>query len=119
VDTEDQYADLKRHRIEVQEVQAIEPRKIQKRRGHFIKFPMLWRERLSDAHGKTWALAADLLYLHWKDNGEPIKLANGMLAIDGISRWSKYRSLKALEQLGLISVERRERRSPIVRLNTG
>jgi hypothetical protein len=117
IDVEDPYADLKQHRIQpVLEVRAIVPRKIQRRRQHFTKFPMAWVERLSGAFGKTWELAVHLLYLHWKDNGQPIKLANGMLATDGISRHSKYRALADLERRGLITVERRPRRSPIVRL---
>jgi uncharacterized membrane protein len=40
-----------------------------------------------------------------------------MLKIDGISRQSKWRALNDLEQRGLIVVERRRRRSPLVRLN--
>jgi hypothetical protein len=53
--------------------------------------------------------------LHWKGNGAPIKLSNGMLEIDGISRQAKWRALTDLERLGLIQVERRPNRSPIVR----
>jgi hypothetical protein len=57
------------------------------------------------------------LYLHWKDNGAPIKLANGMLEMDGISRKAKSRGLSELERRGLITVvERRPKKSPIVKL---
>ena len=124
IDTEiDPYADLKQHRPTpemqqvLQERQAIVPRKIQKRRRHFVMVPMTWTERLSGASGKTWEIAVHLLYLHWKGKGEPIKLANGMLAMDGIGRHSKYRALYDLERRSLIMVERRPRRSPIIRLN--
>ena len=79
--------------------------------------PWTWAEALSGASGKTWELAAHLLYQHWEGNGAPIKLANGMLGIDGINRWSKWRALSELERRGLVVVERRRRRSPIVRLN--
>ena len=48
---------------------------------------------------------------------EPRKLANGMLEIDGISRWSKWRALPELERRGLVVIDRRRRRSPIVTLN--
>ena len=61
-------------------------------------------------------LAWWLLYMHWKDRSQPIKLANGMLGCDGVSRKSKWRALNDLESRGLIVVERRPRRSPIVRL---
>ena len=57
-----------------------------------------------------------LLYLHWKGNGKPIKLANGMLGYDGITRPSKWRAIVDLELRGLIKVERRPRKSPIITL---
>jgi hypothetical protein len=41
---------------------------------------------------------------------------NGVLKEKGISRWSKWRALNELERLGLITVERRKRKSPIIRL---
>jgi hypothetical protein len=90
------------------------PAKILKRRGHFIRVPFGWLERLNGASGQTYALALHLLYLHWKGHGAPVKLANGMLKIDGISRWSKYRALEDLERRGLITVERHPRKSPII-----
>ena len=96
---------------------AIVPRKIRKRRQHFTMVPHTWRERLDGATGHTILVAWDLLYLHWKYKGEPIKLANGTLRFDGISRQSKWRALADLEQRGLIVVERRPSRSPLVRLD--
>jgi hypothetical protein len=100
------------------------PAKIQKRRQHFVTVPYSWIERLAEprgeppvgASGKTYHVALHLLYLHWKGNGQPIKLANGMLEYDGVSRQSKWRALADLEHRGLIRVERRPSRSPIVSL---
>jgi hypothetical protein len=92
------------------------PIKIQKRRRHFTKFPMAWYERLKGASGHTCRLAIYLQYLHWKGKGGPITLANGMLRIDGISRYAKWKALDDLERRGLITVERRPRRSPIIRM---
>jgi hypothetical protein len=97
---------------------AVVPKKIRERRQQFVKVPWTWIERLGGAHGKTYAVAVRLLYLHWKGDGKPIKLANGMLAIDGISRWSKWRALEDLEWLGLIAIDRRQRKSPIITLVT-
>jgi hypothetical protein len=91
------------------------PRRIQKRRERFVMMPMAWRESLKGATGQTILLAVDLLYLGWRRRG-PITLANGMLRYDGISRQSKWRGLNELERRGLITVERRHRRSPIVTL---
>ena len=116
----DPYADLKRCRLPdgmvVQERRAVTPKKIQRRRRHFISVPMAWFERLAGASGQTYRTALYLLYLHWRGRGEPIQLANGLLKIDGVSRYSKWRALDELERRGLITIERRPRRSPIIRL---
>jgi hypothetical protein len=91
------------------------PKKIQRRRQQFVQVPWVWVERLGGASGRTIELALHLLYLHWKGDGKPIKLANGMLQIDGISRHAKWDALAALEQRGLISIERRKGKSPAIR----
>ena len=76
---------------------------------------MAWRERLTGATGNTILVALDLLYLAWKGGkGAPVKLANGMLRHDRVSRHSKWRALNELERRGLITVERRPKRSPLV-----
>jgi hypothetical protein len=93
------------------------PAKINKRGGQFIRLPWFWFERLAGATGQTYRVALYLLFLHWKNGGKPIKLANGMLKLSGTSRQSKWRALTELERQGLITVERRARRSPIVRLS--
>ena len=98
---------------------AVEPRKLAKRRTHFVQLPWVWVEALSGASGQTWQLAMHILYLNWKGKGAPIKLANGMLEIDGINRQSKWRALSELERCELITVERRPARSPLVTLNPG
>ena len=116
----DPYADLKRYRLPdgmvVLERRAVIPRALQRRRGHFIPVPMAWFERLAGASGQTYRIALCLLYLHWRAKGQPFQLANGLLQIDGVSRFSKWRALVDLERRGLIATERRRRRSPIVRL---
>jgi hypothetical protein len=96
---------------------AAVPKKIRQRRQQFVQLPWTWIERLAQSRSaNTYRVALTLLYLHWKANGEPIKLANGMLAIDGVSRFAKYRALAELEQFKLIKVERRPKKSPIVTL---
>jgi hypothetical protein len=102
--------------IALLERRAVEPRKWEKRRQHFVRVPWQWVEALSGASGQTCLLALHLLYLHWKGNGGPIKLANGMLEMDGIGRKGKSHALNELERRGLITVERRPRKSPIVKL---
>jgi hypothetical protein len=97
-------------------VVRIEPAKLRKRRQHFVKVPWAWIDKLNGASGSTYRVALSLLYLHWKGRGGPIKLANGALLFDGVSRYSKWRVLNDLERRGLITVERRSRKSPLVRL---
>jgi hypothetical protein len=108
--------DLDRLRFDPAEVPATTPKKIGKRKEHFTMVPWTWIERLNGATGQTYRVALFLLYQHWKGKCEPIKLPNGMLKIDGVSRQSKWRALADLERRGLIAVERRPSRSPIVRL---
>jgi hypothetical protein len=95
------------------------PAKIRKRREQFAMLPMWWVEKLAEtplATGATWLVACHLVHLHWKNHGKPFKLPNGMLRYDGISRQSKWRALVDLERRGLIAIERRPSRSPIVRI---
>jgi hypothetical protein len=93
-----------------------EPAKLSKRRKHFVCVPFTWLERLSGAGGQVYALAIHLLYRDWKTNGAPIKLANGMLKIDGIGHTTKRRALAELERRGLIAVDRRRKKAPTIRL---
>lgn len=93
------------------------PGKIAKRRKHFIMVPFAWLERLNGASGKVYAVALHLLYLDWKTKGAPIKLANGMLKIDGIDRHAKWRALRELESRGLILIERRAKKSPLISIS--
>jgi hypothetical protein len=95
------------------------PTKIRKRREQFIMVPMRWYEMLANpipAGRCTCLVAMYVLYLHWKNQGKPFKLANGMLDYDGISRDSKTRALKELESRGLVTVEWRPKKAPIVRV---
>jgi hypothetical protein len=78
--------------------------------------PWAWANALasSDASEKVWVVACHILYETWRAKGQPIKLPNGMLARCGVSRFAKYRALEKLEQLGLVSIEWRAKKSPIV-----
>ena len=111
--------DLAKLRLPPEQVQATTktPRRIEKRRQQFTMLPGSWYDKLSGATGTTCRVAWYLLHLHWKGKGAPIKLANGMLKCDGVTRWAKARALADLEKRGLIVVDRRAKRSPIVRLN--
>jgi hypothetical protein len=92
------------------------PGKNRKRQKHFIKVPWTWHERLLKArHAATHKVALRILYQHWKDGGKPFTLAN---KLDGVSRWQKCRALAELEVFELITVDRRERKSPLITVIT-
>ena len=93
------------------------PRRIQKRREQFVMLPWWWAERLKGTSDKAWYVAAFLLHEAWKANSNTVKVPNGMLKTDGVSRQSKWRILRGLERRGLISVKSRPNRSPLVELN--
>ena len=113
--------DIKALRIDPANLAAVPvPAKIRKRRERFIMMPMAWYEKLANPAPTcrcTCLVACYLLHLHWKNDGEPFKLANGMLAYDGISPDSKLRALKDLERRGLITVEWRKKKSPIIHVH--
>jgi hypothetical protein len=86
-------------------------------REPFTKFPHSWESRLLKTRRvSTYRVALRLLYLHWKAAGRPILLANAALAEKGVSRYSKWKAMAELARLGLIKVERRNRKSPSVRI---
>jgi hypothetical protein len=112
---DDPYADPKQHRMtpEMMAKLAVVPRKIQKRREHFVRVPWPWIEQLAKArHIATYRVALHVLYRHWKGGGKPFALSNTAMGDQGVSRWRKWEALGELEQLGLITVERRNRQSP-------
>src|SRR5262245_1463276 len=99
----------------IKEHLAVVPTKIQERRRQFIKVPWTWVERLAAArHIATYRVALHVLYRNWKGGSRPFTLANGALAAEGVARGTKWRALRELEALGLISIERRPKRSPII-----
>jgi hypothetical protein len=87
------------------------------RHQQFVKFPRAWVDRLQRAsYTSTYRVALHLLFHHWKSDGCPIRLSNVALAEAGVSRDQKWRALRELECLGLIRIERRRRRSPMITL---
>jgi hypothetical protein len=117
----DQYADLKQHRLTPETLAklAAVPQKIQQRRQQFIMVPWVWVDRLArTSSANTYRVALHLLYHHWKSNRQPFPLPNGLLAMKGVTRFAKWRALDELERLGLISVEKRPRRSPRITVHT-
>jgi hypothetical protein len=82
--------------------------------GGFTKFPDSWANRLRSARGVTYRAALFILRQYWKTNGQPVRLSNTGMASEGVGRHSKWRALQELERAGLIRVEKRPRKSPII-----
>jgi hypothetical protein len=84
-------------------------------RRQFIKFPWAWMDQLRTArHVVTYRIALYLVYEHWRNGRRPVTLSNVAMAREGVAPGTKWRGLKELEQAGLIRIERRPRKSPIV-----
>jgi hypothetical protein len=78
----------------------------------FVKFPNHWRKLLQGAPGATYYLAIELLFLKFRHRGLPTILSNRVLNSHGVRRGTKWRIMTDLEARGVISIERRRRKSP-------
>jgi hypothetical protein len=90
-----------------------------RRRDQFVKVPMEWMHRLESARlTATYRVALHLLHEGFKahGHGNRIRLANGAMALKGVTRWQKWRAIDELEVLGLIRVKHRPRKSPEITL---
>jgi hypothetical protein len=76
---------------------------------------MFWQERLDGLSGKAQTLARHILEQHVRNYGRPVKLTNGPLRAKGIGGDAKARALDDLEARGLIEIERRSGKTPVVR----
>jgi len=94
------------------------PERIKKRQQQFVKLPLALVDKVArHSRDKTFGVLCHLLHLEWKQGGGPIKVPNGLLDKLGIGRGAKSRALRKLESLGIVSVERQERKSPIVTID--
>jgi hypothetical protein len=116
----DNRIDLNSMEKAVDRAAMVGPRTQDKRKGpnrhrqQFTKFPDSWSSRLRSARGVTYRVALSILRQHWKTNGQPFRLSNAALEKEGVGRHSKWRALQELEEAGLIRVEMRPRKSPVV-----
>jgi hypothetical protein len=115
----DDLFDLEKHAVPDIPTTTVPPRRIVKRREQFVQVPLVAADTLGKAcRDKSWALYLHLLHETWKAKawGKPVKVANGFLTMLGIDRFAKWRALGKLERLGLIEVERRDSKSPLVKI---
>jgi hypothetical protein len=107
----EQFQARQRERLEQQE-QSSTP----KLAKGFVMVSRRWAKALDGASGQTWQVAVLLLHLHWKEHGGPVRLSNSAAWAVKIPPRSKWWALGDLEERGLILVERRPRKAPIVRV---
>jgi hypothetical protein len=82
----------------------------------FVKVPRMWQIRLGEirADGSTYRVALYLLErAAWS---EQVPLGNRVLKKHGANRWAKWRALEKLRRAGLIAVEARQGRAPLVKV---
>jgi hypothetical protein len=86
-------------------------------RDRFVQVPLWWAERMTKATETPRAFVGIwLLYLAWKTGKSTFPLPNGQLEAHGISRKVKRCVLRNLEAAGLIKVDRRRGKSPLITL---
>src|SRR5262245_17643759 len=91
--------------------------KVRKPTERFVKVPLWWAEAAAKAIRYPGLLVlVELLHIHWKTQSTTVSLPNGRLKSLGVSREVKRRVLRDLERAGLIRVERRPNRNPLVTL---
>jgi hypothetical protein len=71
-------------------------------------------DRIAALPGKSLAVYLILLQRSRIDSANPVVLTSTRLRRSGLSRWDKERALSTLEKAGLVRVERRDRRNPLV-----
>jgi hypothetical protein len=83
----------------------------------FVKVPLWWAAAAAKAtRSPATVVCIVLLRASWKARSSTFALSNVRLAKLGVSRKTKHRVLRDLEQAGLISVQRKERKAPVVTL---
>jgi hypothetical protein len=86
-----------------------------RRRDRFIPpMPFEWFRRACLLPGKAAILAAALWYLSRRRGSATVRLSQASLNEFGISRQARYRALRSLEEAGLVTVRRRDRKNPEV-----
>ena len=89
--------------------------KPQNKKDLFVQVPLWWIEQATKATRSPQAFVCVwLLHLAWQSKSASFPLPNDRLAKRGADRQAKRRALANLEKAGLISIERRLGKAPIV-----
>jgi hypothetical protein len=82
----------------------------------FIKFPKMWQACLAEKRADGSAYRVALHLLDKASFSEVVPLGNRVLKKHGVSRASKWRALEHLRSAGLIAVEERRGKAPLVKV---
>jgi hypothetical protein len=87
---------------------------MERRLRKFVRVPKMWQVRLAEtrAEGSTYRVA--LFLLDQASFSRKVTLSTARLRKFGVSRNGKRGALQKLRRAGLIAVEERPRKSPIV-----
>ena len=103
-------------RIEIETIETcLAPKNMRlRRRKHFVRFPLKWAERLAESSSAagTYRLALHLLYRHWEECRAILLARKSNAGERRREPLCKMAGVGRAEQLDLISIERRFRRSP-------
>jgi hypothetical protein len=80
----------------------------------FTKFPKLWRVRLAETRASGCAYRVALYLLDRACWSRQVTLSTATMRKLGVSRNGKRGALRQLRRAGLIAVEERPRKSPLV-----
>ena len=101
--------------LRIKELPPLDPA-VAKPRRRRREFVMITRRQLAalrqgKASGTAWNVFAELVWLDWEGKGKPFKFSRQVMSELGISHDSGGRALRALAELGLISVNQPTARS--------
>jgi hypothetical protein len=108
---------LERLRLPDPEPSPLPAKSAKRSRQGFAKMPN--EAAVAGYHALGCARALVWHYLHyrvWAEGVPTVPMSNRTLADMGVDRYTKYRALRCLERAGLIRVEHRGHRSPLVTL---
>lgn len=116
--------DLDRLRLSDSDLQALVKRKRppRHRRGqHFLRGPIPWSwiEVALPLAGRAWHVGTILWYLAGIKKSRTVKLEYGVARAVGLDRYVVRRGLANLEHAGLVQVERKPGRCPVVTILDG
>jgi hypothetical protein len=91
-------------------------------KGEFLKgpIPLKWLSGAAELGGKApLAVALALCFESGRKRSQVVTLTSAVLRRFSVNRKAKYRGLEALKEAGLIRVERRPKKNPIVTILDG